>query len=176
MPAVQDLHGRRSAFLDATFVLGRTVSANDPDGRMLFKPSGERPCGAVGQELYGAVPLEVHDDRPVAPAAQQGEVVDTDRLGCRIGGGRGAPDVAQQGRGARRWISRAPASPLSAKPTSLRTSCRRAVLRAYGSTREGRRSVKIRRGHPILGHLNFRTLRSSLTRRPLQGRSATLRR
>ena len=50
---------------------------------------------AVRQKLYGAVAVEVHDDRRATPAAQQGEVVHTDHLGRRMGGGHGTPYVAQ---------------------------------------------------------------------------------
>ena len=102
MPAVENLHGFRSAFFDAPLVLGGAVAADDLEGRILLEPGGQCFCGAIRQELYGAVAVEVHDDRPVAPATPQSEVIDANHLGRRMGGGCRTSDVAQQGRGTRR--------------------------------------------------------------------------
>ena len=70
---------------------------------------------------------------------------------------------------------RAPAVPPSAMPTAVSRSDNRAVLRAQGAARLGRRSVKMRRLHLALSQKIFRTRSWTATACSAQGRSAKAR-
>src|SRR5436305_14731454 len=63
---------------------------------------------------------------------------------------------------------------LVAKPSAVRASRSRLVMRAYDCTRSGSRSVKIWRGQVEVLQTNVRTERRKMTRRLAQGRSATV--
>lgn len=66
----------------------------DSQGRVLFEPGCKCFGGTVGQQLDRTMLLVIHNDRSVALAAQQGEVIHADHLRHRMGGKRGASDVA----------------------------------------------------------------------------------
>jgi hypothetical protein len=97
MPSVADLHrvGHRPA--DRLGICGRAVPAHDFDPFLPAQPCLQ--CGglAVGQDIDAFPGLSVDDDRGVAVAAAQGEVVDPDHpwdAHCRRGD---APQQAQGG-------------------------------------------------------------------------------
>ena len=71
--------------------------------------------------------------------------------------------------------SRAPTSPLAARPIASIHWRNLFVMRAYDWTSSGSRSVKIERGQSHVWQMYFRTVRSRRTRRPPQGTSATVR-
>jgi len=70
--------------------------------------------------------------------------------------------------------SRSLTSALVAKPSATSASRRRLVMRAYDCTRSGSLSVKIWRGQAGVAQTHWRTERRKMTRRPAQGRSATV--
>src|SRR5713226_2665906 len=63
---------------------------------------------------------------------------------------------------------------LVAKPSATSASRSRLVIRAYDCTRSGSLSVKIWRAQVGALQTNLRTVRAKMTRRPVQGRSATV--
>ena len=65
-------------------------------------------------------------------------------------------------------------SALVANPSATRASRSRLVMRAYDCTSSESRSVKILRGQVGVAQTNLRTVRDKITRRPAQGRSATV--
>jgi hypothetical protein len=70
--------------------------------------------------------------------------------------------------------SRSLISPQVAKPMASSASLKLLVMRAYDCTKSGSRSVNIRRGQVDVPQANLRTARDKLTRRPPQGRSASI--
>src|SRR5260370_16840937 len=70
--------------------------------------------------------------------------------------------------------SRSPSSPQVANPSVWRVSESRLVMRAYDTTSSERRSVKILPRHEAVQHTHLRTESFKMTRRPPQGRSATV--
>ena len=76
----------------------------------------------------------------------------------------------------RRAASRAPRLPLVDTPMAWTASQSLFVIFAQGSTKFGRRSVKIFRLQSPLRQKNFRTVRRSRMFRPPHGKSRTLRR
>src|SRR3954466_14256756 len=75
----------------------------------------------------------------------------------------------------RRAARREPASPPSDEPMSVWVCRSRSVVRARGAANPGRRSAKMRRGQPDVGHTKRRMATRSRTRRPRQGRYSSRR-
>ena len=73
--AVGNLHGARSDPTYSLAVLIAKVPAHHLDPRMLRKPSGEGVCATVRQNIHRHVSFKIHQYRPVAGPATEGEVV-----------------------------------------------------------------------------------------------------
>jgi hypothetical protein len=78
MPPVADLHRVGQGPADRLGVGGRAVPAHDLDPLLASQPCFQDGGLAVGQDIDAFPGLGVDDDRGVAVAAAQGEVVDTD--------------------------------------------------------------------------------------------------
>src|SRR4051794_37787072 len=63
-----------------------SIPANNLDAGMLLKPLDERFGSAIGEQVYGAMQLQVNEDRPVPLRAAQSEVVDAQHPGRRVCG------------------------------------------------------------------------------------------
>jgi hypothetical protein len=90
LPAVDNLTCIRSAFTRAPRILGRTVTHNDVESRVVLQPGGEGVGAAVRQQVNGTTSAEVNQDRPVDPTLTQGKIVHTKHLWrgdsrCRCG-------------------------------------------------------------------------------------------
>src|SRR5579872_7461569 len=78
VPAVGDLNGLRRAGAGAADVVVGAVAADDLDLGMLFQPLAQGVSGALGQEVHGAVPLQVAQDRAIAVALAKGPIVNAE--------------------------------------------------------------------------------------------------
>ncbi len=102
MPAVADLECLGRALPDAVGVGAGPVAGHDLDRGMPLQPGGEGAGLPVGQQIDGAMALEVAEDGPVTLAAAEGEVVNTNHAQCRRHAHRRRPDHPQDGVGADR--------------------------------------------------------------------------
>jgi hypothetical protein len=95
VPSVADLYRVGQGAADGLGVGGRAVAAHDLETRMLAQPGLQGGPLAVGQGRDGSAGLGIRDDRGVAVAAAQGEVVHADHSWDRL----------LRQRQARRWRS-----------------------------------------------------------------------
>src|ERR671932_1930970 len=102
MPAIGYLYCVWSSLASSIGVGSGSVPANDLDAGMLLEPSDKRLGSAIGEQVYGAMPLQVHEDRPVSLCTAQGEVVDAQYPGRRVCRDRRSSNIAKQGR----WTGR----------------------------------------------------------------------
>ena len=75
VPTVGHLLGFRQCLVDGFNVGCVTVTADDLDAGVLLEPGAYGRYGAVREEVHGPATFEVHQDRAVAVAALQGEIV-----------------------------------------------------------------------------------------------------
>nr|WP_240974226.1 hypothetical protein [Nonomuraea sp. FMUSA5-5] len=79
VPAIGALHRLRRAVAGTGRVRGRAVPADELDPGMLLQPVGEGDAEPIGQHLHAAMRDGIDDDRGIAPASLDREVVDADR-------------------------------------------------------------------------------------------------
>jgi hypothetical protein len=96
VPPVSDLDGVRRAAGAAVGVAARPVPADQLGARALGQPGGERVSRPLGQDIDRAAALHVDQDRAVAVAAAQRELIDAQhprrRAHHRIGQGADQAD------------------------------------------------------------------------------------
>ena len=82
MPAVGDLDRVRGAAARPVRIGPRPVADHHRDARTLAQPGGQGVGTAVGQQVHDLTPLEVAQDRAVAPPAAPRPVVHAEHSGC----------------------------------------------------------------------------------------------
>ena len=87
---------------DAVGIGASPIAGHDLDRGIPLQPGGKGASLPVGQQIDGAVLLEVAEDRPITLAAPEGEVVHAKDARCRWHTHRRRPDHPQQGVGADR--------------------------------------------------------------------------
>ncbi len=94
VPSVADLHRVGQGAADGLGVGGRAVPAHDLDTRVFAQPGLQGGRLAVGQDRDAPAGLGIRDDRGVAVASAQGEIVHADHPRDRQLGQRQAPQTA----------------------------------------------------------------------------------
>lgn len=97
LASVTDLHRVRQSPADRFGIGGRAVPAYDLDPGMFTQPGLQRGGLAVGQHRDAPAGLGIRDDRGVAVAAAQGEIVHADHPRDRLPRQRQAPQTTQRG-------------------------------------------------------------------------------
>jgi hypothetical protein len=97
MEAISYLHGVRSGPPHRFGVLSATVPAHHLHPLMLTEPPGEAVRAPVGQNIHQCVTFEIHQYRPVAGPATEGEVVHTQDPRRSVGPKYRRTDVVEQG-------------------------------------------------------------------------------
>ncbi len=97
VPPVADLHRVGQGSADGLGKGGRAVPAYDLDTRMFAQPGLQGGRLAVGQDRDASASFGIRDDRGVAVAAAQGEIVHADHSRDRLLRQRQAPQMAQCG-------------------------------------------------------------------------------
>ena len=122
MPAIGDLRGGGRPLTRPIGVGGRAVTRDHLDARMCLEPLRQGVGGAIREQRHGLPALQIDQDRPIALAFPQGEIVDPEH---RRGGERWhrmSAQPAQQSVPAHRqvpaWPRCTPALPPSATPSA----------------------------------------------------------
>ena len=176
MKPIDHLHRLGCPPANAVGIEVTPIAADDGDRRMLGQPGRHGRGRAVRQQVHDAMRLEIDQDGAIPMAPPPGPLVHPNGL---QGWGVGRTGAARTRRrrvdalvgSRRRAASRAPAFPPRAMPIARRVVISRVVLRAYGATSAGRRSVKMRRAQRAFRQTNFRTISWIRTASAPQGRS-----
>jgi len=154
MPPVGHLDRLGRADRDAAGVLRRAVAGDHLDPRPPSQPGSQCHCGAVGQQVDHAAPLQIDDDRAVAAPAALRPVINPDNTRVGLRRQRQLAEQAQHGVGAGRHgqPGQQPRTrlPPSAAPVRPCASASRRVRRAKGAISCDTRSAKVWRGHATL--------------------------
>ncbi|GAA3064785.1 hypothetical protein GCM10020254_05880 [Streptomyces goshikiensis] len=97
VPSITDLHRVGQGTADGLGVGGRAVPAYDLNTGMLTQPGLQGGHLSVGRDRDASAGLGIRDDRGVAVAAAQGEIVHADHPRDGPLGQRQAPQMAQCG-------------------------------------------------------------------------------
>src|SRR5208337_3546241 len=117
-----------------------TVAADHLHFRMILEPTGRGRRRTIRQQIHHLTTLQIHDDRAVVGALPPRPVINASHMDRAVIG----PSP---------FISLSERRPPALWPSSRTIPARRAVWRANGAARPGRRSVKMRRSHRWFRHL-----------------------
>ena len=77
VPPISHLERCRCSIRSPTGILGRAVTGDHLDARMITQPGCECVGGAIGQEIDRLMVFEVDQQCSVDPAFLQGEIINT---------------------------------------------------------------------------------------------------
>ena len=143
VPAIGHLDRIGRRFVRGPGIGRGPIAADDLNAGMLAEPASEGRGFAIRQQVDGAAPFEVDEDRAEGRRPAKGEIIDTEDAGCRPEVRRGGLDATEQGVGTgwHRQPSRQSRAPFAAERESDRELRLAEALRRLGVGGDGRQTL-----------------------------------